>query len=311
MHSISFALATLALSLVSAAPFPQGNSPLPASDTLKNGGGKVNGVDPTALSPETKSSSESTAASSDPSELSNLTGTLSSLQDHSGMAPDEGDHDPNSAPSSAFAMFDQDGIGAPAAGLDLSSRPGGLGSSAKAEDIGESTNGGGALPGSGLASLSGDGALLGGIPSFDSYGSGGAGSLGGSAPESDKGGAGDKAPTSKDAATVPVKVLAVDPTTELETATPTGIPDAAPLATDTTTATPADKTGQFPLALLRTTALSLEAPAYTVTPPAALLAANTTAAAHPVETVTTFDLDDFLSGASFPAEATTAIAGAA
>ncbi|GAA5828079.1 hypothetical protein JCM3770_004607 [Rhodotorula araucariae] len=293
MRSSILALATLALSLVSAAPFPQDNSPSSSSDTLQSDGGKVNGVDPAALSPETKSSSESSTSSSDPSDLSNLTGTLSSLQGQSGMAPDEGDHDPDSAPSSAFAAFDQDGTGAPAAALDLSSLLGGLGSSAKAEDIGESTKGGGgAAPGSGLASLSGDGALLGGIPSFDSFGSGGEGSLGGSAPVSDEGGAGDKAPTSKNTATVPVKVLAVDPTTGLEAATPTGTPDAALLAADTTTATPADEMD-------------------TVTPTAALLAANTTAAAPPVETVTTFDLDDFLSGASFPAEATTAIAGAA
>ncbi|BGP37479.1 hypothetical protein JCM10449v2_001385 [Rhodotorula kratochvilovae] len=49
----------------------------------------------------------------------------------------------------------------------------------------------------------------------------------------------------------------------------------------------------------------------TAAPTAAVLAADTTTAAPAIDTATTFDLNDFLDGANFPAEATTAIAGAA
>ncbi|BGP37476.1 hypothetical protein JCM10450v2_001382 [Rhodotorula kratochvilovae] len=49
----------------------------------------------------------------------------------------------------------------------------------------------------------------------------------------------------------------------------------------------------------------------TAAPTAVVLAADTTTAAPAIDTSTTFDLNDFLDGASFPAEATTAIAGAA
>ncbi|GAA5928921.1 hypothetical protein JCM3775_006682 [Rhodotorula graminis] len=63
------------------------------------------------------------------------------------------------------------------------------------------------------------------------------------------------------------------------------------------------------LAVETTTAAPEVATSASITDPAVLAAATATAAASAIETPSTFDLNNFLAGASFPAQATTAIAG--
>jgi len=179
------ATSTLHLAVAAPLPQPQGSfpspqpadgavNPLPADSTSTSTSTTSPSapVDPAALSPESTSSSETTSNTSSPADVSSLLGQLGDLQGQGGTADGEA-VDPDAAPSSAFASFDDGSEDAGAgAGLDLSQLLGGLGSSATAGDLGGAGGPGvGSSSPGGLDTLSGDGSLL------DSLGGGGMGSF--------------------------------------------------------------------------------------------------------------------------------------
>ncbi|TNY20082.1 hypothetical protein DMC30DRAFT_417340, partial [Rhodotorula diobovata] len=137
----------------------------------------------------------------------------------------------------------------------------------------------------------GEGSLLG--SSFGDLGSFGVDGLGGGIDAGAAPSAVDNTPTGAAGAGPVDNLVVAEPATSLEPVSAPSLVNAAVLAAETTTSLAADST---------TTTM--------VADPALLAAATTTATAAPsIDIAAKFDLNEFLAGASFPAEATTAVPG--